>query len=1095
VSEAAKPPAYKPASRFVLRTPLLPFATIATWTGDLAGLRAALRAWLDDPAIREAVFIASPELDTQLAEWREQPDSPAGQGVERALVRYLTRMAARATPFGMFSGVSVGRVGAAGDATRLELAPRAQYRRHTRLDNDYLFAACTDLAAVPEIRAALRYRPNTSLYRTAGRLRYAEGRLAASGRSYHLVAVDPTDYLASVLERARDGATIGELADVLCADPDITREEAEAFVGELIDAQLVVSALRPAVTGVEPTIRAVRQLSELPTPAAQAASVALGEADAAIDAIDALPPGVSTDQYRAVAEGLRAKLTTKVELSRMFQVDLFKPAPELVLGSVVVNELARGFELLRQVTPSGDEDAFTRFRQQFETRYEGREMPLVEVLDEEAGIGFSDTDPTHGGNAPLLAGLGFPGRPAERRVPFSRRDAHLLRMVDDVTRSGAVEVELTDDDLEVLSRTTPLALGDTCGLTATIIAPSAAAVDEGKFTIKLNGLDGGPGARMLGRFCHGSPEVTALAGESIDAEHALEPDAIFAEIVHLPEGRIGNILLRPVLRPYEIVYLGDSGAPPDRQLLVTDLMVRVAGGKVILRSRSLNKRVIPRMTTAHNYSNRSLGVYRFLCSLGQQDGRGAGWSWGVAGEAPFLPRVRRGRLVLSRARWSLVARDLEPLAEAAKGKNAAKTPEQIRALRAKQAAAVAALRERRRLPRWVVVADYDNELPVDLDNPLMVESFFDLVKGRPQVSLHELLPGEGEHCVHGPEGMFAHEIVLPYARVAAKPADAKVTAPEDAARAAPRVARALPASVVPVERRFPPGSAWLYCRVYTGTATVDALLRDVVGPLARAALAEGLAERWFFLRYGDPEWHLRLRFAGDPAKLVRELLPRMHAAFAPAGADGLFWRFELGTYEREIERYGGHAGIELAEQLFAADSEAVLQIVEASSGDEGAEAAWRLTLRGLDRLLGDLGLDTIARRDMMTRARDGFGAEQNMNTALQKQLGEKYRAYKDEIAALLAAADDDEDHPYSPGLAAFAQRSAASAAACAELRRRDAEGMLTSSVGELAHSFAHMHVNRMLTNSARAQELVLYDLLRRHYDGVVARARAAAKKT
>src|SRR5688572_31824977 len=146
---------YRPASRFVLRTPLLPFEVIGGWTGDLAALRAALRRWIDDPAVREAVFVASPELDGQLAEWRERPDGVTGQGVERAIVRYLSRMAARPTPFGLFSGVSVGSVGSVGAAggTRLELPPRAAYRRHTRLDNDYLFAACADLAATPALAA------------------------------------------------------------------------------------------------------------------------------------------------------------------------------------------------------------------------------------------------------------------------------------------------------------------------------------------------------------------------------------------------------------------------------------------------------------------------------------------------------------------------------------------------------------------------------------------------------------------------------------------------------------------------------------------------------------------------------------------------------------------------------------------------------------------------------------------------------------------------------------------------------------------------------------------------------------------------------
>ena len=54
------------------------------------------------------------------------------------------------------------------------------------------------------------------------------------------------------------------------------------------------------------------------------------------------------------------------------------------------------------------------------------------------------------------------------------------------------------------------------------------------------------------------------------AEEALQPDAVFAEVVHLPEnGRTGNVILRPALRAYEIPYLGQSGVPAERQIPVT----------------------------------------------------------------------------------------------------------------------------------------------------------------------------------------------------------------------------------------------------------------------------------------------------------------------------------------------------------------------------------------------------------------------------------------------------------------------------------------------------------------------------------------------
>ena len=174
------------------------------------------------------------------------------------------------------------------------------------------------------------------------------------------------------------------------------------------------------------------------------------------------------------------------------------------------------------------------------------------------------------------------------------------------------------------------------------------------FQVVLHAASGPSGARLLGRFLHADDELRQLVRAHLAAEEAVHPERVFAEVVHLPEGRVGNILSRPVLRGYEIPYLGRSGAPADRQLPLSDLLVSVQGERIVLRSRRLGCEVIPRLTTAHNHIGRGLGVYRFLCALQyQQVTPGIMWDWGPLALAPFLPRVVSGRLILSRARWNL----------------------------------------------------------------------------------------------------------------------------------------------------------------------------------------------------------------------------------------------------------------------------------------------------------------------------------------------------------------------------------------------------------------------------------------------------------
>src|SRR5690242_5397970 len=121
--------------------------------------------------VREAFFVASPNIIERLHLWIDDPDSERGRKIEHVLVRYISRMTGRATPFGLFAGISVGTTGG---ETRLLLAERERYQRHTRLDMDFLFKLTDAITRDPNLRKTLIFYPNKSLYRGGGRLRYVE---------------------------------------------------------------------------------------------------------------------------------------------------------------------------------------------------------------------------------------------------------------------------------------------------------------------------------------------------------------------------------------------------------------------------------------------------------------------------------------------------------------------------------------------------------------------------------------------------------------------------------------------------------------------------------------------------------------------------------------------------------------------------------------------------------------------------------------------------------------------------------------------------------------------------------------------------------
>jgi len=1040
------PAAFAPSGFFVLRAPALPFAAFAGGALDEAP-RAKLRRLVERPDVREALFVASPDLDARLETWRNAPDSEDGARIELSLWRYVARMAGRATPFGLFGSCSLGAIGA---TTRLELGEGL--RRHTRLDMDYVVLLADALARDPALRPRLRFRPNSSLYRVGERWRYREVRREAKGWAHRRCALEAADYLDLVLARARGGATVGELVATLREhDPLATADEAAEYVDALVDQQVLVSELVPAITGDEPIHDWIARLR-----ATEGGAAAAGRLEAVRDELarfDAGGPGVAPSRYRALAAELAA-LPAEVDVARTFQVDLTRPAPDAALGSALVAELVRGVELLRRIAPRPD-DALANFRRAFCERFGDtpvtREVPLVEALDEETGVGDGGSDEVVSA-APILDGLELAA--AEAPATFGARERHLLERVTLLLQRGATEWSLTDDDVEKLAAENPPPLPDAFAAHARIEAASAEAVDRGDFRLLLQGASGPSGARLLGRFGHADPELADAVAGHLRAEEALRPDALFAEIVHLPEGRVGNILARPTHRGHEIPYLGRSGLPESKQIELGDLFVSVRDGRVVLRSARHGREVLPRLTTAHNYSAQP-GVYRFLCGLQEQGVAAAlAWSWGALANSAFVPRVTYGRLVLARAQWRVAREETARLLEAgASGR----------------AAALATWRAERRLPRWVCLTEGDHELPIDLDEPALVATLLAQMRGH-DATLTELFPAPDLLCVAGPEGRHVHEILVPFVRSAA----------------AESPHRARPSPTTAVARRFAPGSEWLTVKLYGGALAVDDLVRTAVGPLAAEMAAEGVARRWYFVRYADPHGHLRLRFEGEARRLELELLPRLRRAVAPLLEAGRVWKLQLDTYEREVERYGGPEGIALCEELFHRDSEAIVELLRDAPTEGDGDRRWRLALLGMDRLLDDLGLDLETKRRTLLRARDAFHREFKASDAVARQIGAKYRAESAAVARLLAPGDDEDEG--SPARAAFARRSERSAAACAALRRAAADGSLAAPLEEIAAALLHMHCNRLLRAAARTHELVLYDFLHRHYKGRVARA-------
>jgi thiopeptide-type bacteriocin biosynthesis protein len=377
------------------------------------------------------------------------------------------------------------------------------------------------------------------------------------------------------------------------------------------------------------------------------------------------------------------------------------------------------------------------------------------------------------------------------------------------------------------------------------------------------------------------------------------------------------------------------------------------------------------------------------------------------------------------------------------------------------------LRARLKLPRFVMLVDADNKLPVDFENVLSLQSFIKVAKRAATVVLGELFPAPDELPAQGEEGRFHHELVMPFVRRAP----------------AGNMNSIAPVHVIadPARRRKPPGSDWLFVKIYCGIASADRLLTGTVAPLVAALRAERAIDRWFFVRHADPRRHLRLRFRGEPSLLWNEVAPQLLACLG--NARDVIHNLAIGTYDREEGRYGGEYALDVAERIFEADSDAVLAIVQRYGSD--IEARWRLALRGMDALLENFGFSVHQKRQVVDACRSEQISHHGYD-GLKRQLGDRYRRFRSEVEALLVTPPDI----FIPGVQAIEARSRTIEPLVAVLGQLKEEGRLLTQRTALAGSYLHMWANRMFRTSGNAQELVLYEFLHRIYEGRIERKHA-----
>jgi len=1035
----------KSAQFFVVRVPRLSNEQLLRFSAEQADTNEILKNWLAMYGVKEAIYLASPSLLERITQWIEKPYAKQSKKVSHALIKYMIRMSSRPTPFGLFSGLSKGGIT---ETTNLIVGNYEEDSRKTRLDVFYLNALKDYFIKNKSRSNTLKYKPNTSHYYIAEQCRYIEMYFSNHTMQYRLSAIESDEYFHSVLALARIGISFNNLCEAFCKKyPEANKGDVELYIQGLIDESVLLADIPLPLTGCSPDYALLESIKNIKE---QSIVDCLTEALEQLELIDIDKSG-EIIPYKKLFSHL-AKLPVKVEENKLFQSDGYRSFISCQLSEVEVNRLKMQIELIAGLSISANHNPLSQFITKFDERFEGQFVPLNVVLDDETGIGISNET---GYEAPLVAGLNLARRASEQQVSadISLIDSIIEDAVSLPANRHKNSIVLTSKELKSKIRNKDA----TKSYPSSFAAMLSLYEDGNKNPVfKFNGCYGPSSANLLGRFCHLDESLKNAVIEELKQEQAHSPDVIFAEVVHMPEGRPGNVIARPHLREYEIVFMADSSLNEEYQIHLSDLYVWVEGQHVKLWSKRLNKQVVPRLSCAHNYSSRSLSAYKFLCMLQHQDGRPPHFSMPQStSRHSFVPRIMLDNLVLSEKTWRVDRKHLQ----------AALIDGQL------DLDKLNTLFTTYQLDAQVCYAMFDNVLQLDLRNSDMFEILLAETKGQTKVELKEVLSSSFSSRVRDEFGHhYNNEVIVPFRNTAAKVHKHFVDKPLENISAAP------------IKRRFSAGSEWLSLKIYSGNSLVEQLLSEKLLPLIESN--KDFFNKWFFIRYSDPDWHIRVRFHGEPNILCGQLLPTLNNLLDPMIESGELHKVELMTYEREVERYGGPESIDLVESLFMYDSSLIAKTCLLVD-DCGEDIRWRIALNYTHRLLNLFDYSSDERLKLISHLRDGFGNEFNENSILRKQLGNRFREYQaqlnDDFKNLNTAdtGEPDEIQTFIFKLFEEWQRDAEPVVkALVELIK---ENKLNCTRDSLLGSLLHMHNNRMFKAYGREQEFVIHDLLRRKY--------------
>ena len=800
--------------------------------------------------------------------------------------KYHNRARYRATPYGSFAGVGVFDIHAG--SFPLIVSAEQQVREWI----DWSLVKPVELTPAEIEASDIILFSNSSYYFTSDALRYIsrdkEGyqmmdTLKDHTAMLHILSVCAQPTRLSDLSRSMDSAGL--------LDADFPE-----LILEMISLQLLLTSAHPNIIGPDYFKR------------------------------------TGTD-LKFAADTPRYQIATRAYMAGSLDRNILAHLPALV-------------EFLHAHVPSVVNSALSHFIERFSQRFEARQVPIMEALDPELGIGYDALEQTASEDD-------FVAQFSGRKNKDQKSDVLKSHLASALFNSDGKMQPIQLDKMPLPETSPDKPFPNSLNLMFTLSDDLVCLEHAGGSTANI----------LNGRFSIADEGIHILCKDIAQLEASANPDVEFFDIAYLVGSRTDNINRRESFYERELPVLNYSTV--NDPLCLRDIMVSVQGSQLILTSKSSGKRLIPRMASAYNYGHSDLPVYRMLCDL-QHQGIHSYLHFDTGSLLPELdnyPRIQYKNIILSPAKWIIKRSELSGFTD----------PTQM-------VAATRTLLQDRGVSSYFKTGMADQTLVFDMQRDQDIKAFLLLMQKQLKAELSEVILPKSPAMQDTDEKPYAGQYVVSMVHSETLYRGAAANKQLDG---------------LEPTRIFPPGSQWLYFEIYCHPHRANALLCGKIRTFLRENSDN--IRHWFFIRYNQHGNHLRLRLKLHEPNQAQHLVSFLSDLLSPELNSGIVSDIQVKTYHRELERYSPEL-IEQVEIHFHRDSTYVLDILAA---DLSNEDLYRLSSRVVLRIAQSGLFSTENFEQILAGSAAAFGREHHMETSDYKKLNARYQEYRSRPAATL----------------------------------------------------------------------------------------------